>query len=218
MSSAKPIHRCRCLSFRMAPSLYTGPAWSRWCTYVIDTNRRLTETAWTWRLTSRNWTLSLPHSINESDQSLSASGRCYLPKSLAWSPSRLKIKSTETCKSSTKEFCPCSITNLKTSSISVGQSSQVTTFKYSAKSIQSRFLLRILLRLNCKSVQILIAGLTVSKLYLKFKRLSKDSQFKRVSSLKKVWNQSNQQLNSNDLRKTENKDQTYTKLWLITYS
>ena len=201
MSSAKHIPQCRCRYFKMARSPFMDRAWSKWCTYVIDTNRRLTETAWTWRLTSRNWTLSLPRLIRELDRSLNALGRCFLPKSLAWNLSLPKIKLIETCKSSTKGFCPCSITNLKISSISVDQSSQATTFKSSAKLIQSRFLLRNLWRLSCKSVQIWLAGTIVLRLYQKFKRLSKGSKFKRVNFLKKVSNQYS--LLSSDGRKTK---------------
>ena len=159
-SSAKPIRRCRCLSFKMAVSPSMGHAWSKWCTYAIGISLQPTETAWTWRLTSRNWILSSPRLINESARSLSASGQCYLPKSSVWNPSQLKSKSTETCRNSTNGFCPCSITNLKTNYTSVDQSSLVTTSKYSAKSIQSRFLHRNLWPLSCKSVQTWLVGST----------------------------------------------------------
>ena len=176
-----------------------APVWFKWCTYVIDTNQPPTETAWIWRQTSRNWTFSLPRLTNEFARSLNASDRCYSPKSLAWNPSQLKIKSTKTCKSSMKGFCLCSITNLKTSFTSVDQSSQATTCKSSAKSIQLRYLRRSSSQINCKSVQIWWAGLTVSRLYLRFKKLSKGSQFRRENSLKKVYKLLNK-LNSNDLR------------------
>ena len=144
-NSRKLIHRCTCLSSKTVIKAYMAAHWSKWCISPIDTRQASTATEWTWepKIHSKNRTICLQTSTKKCDLWPSVSVQCSSPSVLNSSQSLQRNKLKEKWMSWRTEFYQCSTVNFWVNFISAGTRLLVTTFRYTASSIASRFLQKI---------------------------------------------------------------------------